>query len=240
MIEPGPGKMLNNTYRIGVPYFLHREMACSLNHEGRRTLTTTLSGTAVESFLASLSPSLPPSQEGVSDSRDVTYGCLIYYNAMMARNLSTLLRLCCVSGINRKVMGNGVSTAKNCSAILKKTASPVLAASDTFRRPPGEGLRQGSTMIQHYTCAIILCRTFLALSSDKWCLSTSHANSKEQAMPINPIRDEMATAGDVKLHFVQWGEQGPPIVCVHGLTANAFCFQAFASSTGYNPLFSPR
>src|SRR2546427_9467903 len=41
MIEPGPGKMLNNTYRIGVPYFLHREMACSLNHEGRRTLTTT-------------------------------------------------------------------------------------------------------------------------------------------------------------------------------------------------------
>ncbi len=135
MIEPGPGKMLNNTYRIGVPYFLHRETACSLNHEGRRTLTTTLSGTAVESFLASLSPSWLRSQEGVSDSRDITYGCLIYYNGMMARNLPTLLRLCCISSINRKVMGNGVSTANNCSSILEKTAGTGLAASDIFRRP---------------------------------------------------------------------------------------------------------
>ena len=59
-------------------------------------------------------------------------------------------------------------------------------------------------------------------------------------MPISPIRDELVSVGDVKLHFVQWGEQGPPIVGVHGLTANAFCFQAFASFTGNNPLFSPR
>lgn len=35
MIEPGLGKMLNNTDRIGVPHFLHRETACSPNHEGR-------------------------------------------------------------------------------------------------------------------------------------------------------------------------------------------------------------
>ena len=47
-------------------------------------------------------------------------------------------------------------------------------------------------------------------------------------MPISPKRDEMVSAGDVKLHYVQWGEQGRPIVCVHGLTANAFCFQSFA------------
>ncbi len=47
-------------------------------------------------------------------------------------------------------------------------------------------------------------------------------------MLMNPVRDKFVTAGDVKLHYVQWGEQGPAIVCVHGLTANAFCFQAFA------------
>ena len=34
-MEPGLGKMLNNTDRIGVPHFLHRETACSPNHEGR-------------------------------------------------------------------------------------------------------------------------------------------------------------------------------------------------------------
>ena len=47
-------------------------------------------------------------------------------------------------------------------------------------------------------------------------------------MLISPTRDALVSAGDVKLHYVQWGEQGPPIVCVHGLTANAFCFQSFA------------
>lgn len=47
-------------------------------------------------------------------------------------------------------------------------------------------------------------------------------------MPIKPIREKLISAGDVKLHYVQWGEQGVPIVCVHGLTANAFCFQALA------------
>src|SRR5215469_214694 len=53
-------------------------------------------------------------------------------------------------------------------------------------------------------------------------------SNKEQIMPINPVREKLNSAGDVKLHYVQWGEQGKPIVCVHGLTANAFCFQAFA------------
>lgn len=47
-------------------------------------------------------------------------------------------------------------------------------------------------------------------------------------MPIHPVRDEYIIAGDLTFHSVQWGEQGPPIIFVHGLTANAFCFQAFA------------
>ena len=53
-------------------------------------------------------------------------------------------------------------------------------------------------------------------------------------MSISPTRDELVSAGDVKLHYVQWGEQGPPIVCVHGLTANAFCFQAFADDLAHD------
>ncbi|QBD74722.1 alpha/beta hydrolase [Ktedonosporobacter rubrisoli] len=47
-------------------------------------------------------------------------------------------------------------------------------------------------------------------------------------MPIQAVHDEFAIAGDTTLHWVQWGTQGPPVVCIHGLTANAFCFQAFA------------
>ncbi len=49
-------------------------------------------------------------------------------------------------------------------------------------------------------------------------------------MPISPVRDEFVVAGDLTLHYVQWGEQGPPIICVHGTTANAFCFQALADN----------
>ncbi len=44
----------------------------------------------------------------------------------------------------------------------------------------------------------------------------------------NPVRDEFLIADDVTLHVIQWGEQGSPVICVHGLTANAFCFQAIA------------
>jgi pimeloyl-ACP methyl ester carboxylesterase len=47
-------------------------------------------------------------------------------------------------------------------------------------------------------------------------------------MPIDPVRDERLLAGDITLHYIQWGEQGKPVVCLHGLTANAFCFQAIA------------
>lgn len=47
-------------------------------------------------------------------------------------------------------------------------------------------------------------------------------------MPIRPAIDEFVIAGDITLHYVQWGEQGPPIICIHGLTANAFSFQAYA------------
>src|SRR5690349_21219461 len=47
-------------------------------------------------------------------------------------------------------------------------------------------------------------------------------------MPINPVREAFVTVGEIPLHYVQWGERGRPVVCVHGLTANAFCFQAIA------------
>jgi pimeloyl-ACP methyl ester carboxylesterase len=47
-------------------------------------------------------------------------------------------------------------------------------------------------------------------------------------MPTSPVRDEYVIAGDLTFHYVQWGEQGPPLICVHGITANAFCFQALA------------
>jgi pimeloyl-ACP methyl ester carboxylesterase len=47
-------------------------------------------------------------------------------------------------------------------------------------------------------------------------------------MPVSPVRDEYIIAGDLTFHYLQWGEQGPPIICPHGLTANAYYFQALA------------
>jgi pimeloyl-ACP methyl ester carboxylesterase len=47
-------------------------------------------------------------------------------------------------------------------------------------------------------------------------------------MQIKPVCDEFVVAGDLTFHYLQWGEQGPPIIFVHGITANAFCFQAYA------------
>ncbi|HEY5002774.1 MAG TPA: alpha/beta hydrolase [Ktedonobacteraceae bacterium] len=47
-------------------------------------------------------------------------------------------------------------------------------------------------------------------------------------MSIQPIRDEFVIADDITLHYVQWGTQGTPIICTHGMTANAMCFQALA------------
>ncbi len=47
-------------------------------------------------------------------------------------------------------------------------------------------------------------------------------------MSIKPVRDEYIVAGDLTFHIVQWGLDGSPIIFVHGITANAFGFQAFA------------
>lgn len=47
-------------------------------------------------------------------------------------------------------------------------------------------------------------------------------------MQMKPVRDEFVVAGDLTFHYLQWGEQGPPIIFAHGITANAFCFQAYA------------
>jgi pimeloyl-ACP methyl ester carboxylesterase len=49
-------------------------------------------------------------------------------------------------------------------------------------------------------------------------------------MPMKPTRDEFLIAGDITLHCVHWGNQGTHIICLHGLTANAFCFQSFADN----------
>ena len=47
-------------------------------------------------------------------------------------------------------------------------------------------------------------------------------------MLTSPARDEFIVARNLTFHSVQWGEQGQPLVCIHGITANAYCFQAFA------------
>jgi pimeloyl-ACP methyl ester carboxylesterase len=47
-------------------------------------------------------------------------------------------------------------------------------------------------------------------------------------MLTQPVRDERVQINDLALHVVQWGDHGVPVICVHGLTANAFCFQAYA------------
>jgi pimeloyl-ACP methyl ester carboxylesterase len=53
-------------------------------------------------------------------------------------------------------------------------------------------------------------------------------------MPISPLHDTFVLAGDLTFHCVQWGTQGQPVICVHGLTANAFCFQAIADELASN------
>ena len=49
-------------------------------------------------------------------------------------------------------------------------------------------------------------------------------------MPTSPLHDELIRAGELNFHYVQWGEKGPPVLFIHGLTANAFCFQSFADA----------
>ncbi len=53
-------------------------------------------------------------------------------------------------------------------------------------------------------------------------------------MLMKPVRDEFLIADDVTLRWVQWGVQGQPIICVHGITANAFFFQALADDLAKN------
>lgn len=53
-------------------------------------------------------------------------------------------------------------------------------------------------------------------------------------MATPPTRDEQIRAGDLTFHWVQWGEHGDPVVCLHGLTANAFCFQALADELAHD------
>ncbi len=47
-------------------------------------------------------------------------------------------------------------------------------------------------------------------------------------MQTKPVLEDFITTATLTFHYVKWGTQGPPIVCVHGLTANAFFFQAVA------------
>jgi pimeloyl-ACP methyl ester carboxylesterase len=47
-------------------------------------------------------------------------------------------------------------------------------------------------------------------------------------MTNKPTHETVLQVGDLTFHVVQWGEQGEPIICVHGLTASAFLFQALA------------
>jgi pimeloyl-ACP methyl ester carboxylesterase len=53
-------------------------------------------------------------------------------------------------------------------------------------------------------------------------------------MPIKPVRDAYIVANNLTFHYVQWGTQGSPIIFIHGITANAFYFQAFADDLANN------
>lgn len=53
-------------------------------------------------------------------------------------------------------------------------------------------------------------------------------------MTVSPERDALLVAGELSFHCVQWGRQGTAIICVHGLTANAFFFQALADDLSRN------
>lgn len=58
-------------------------------------------------------------------------------------------------------------------------------------------------------------------------------------MQVKPVRDEFIIAGDLTFHYVQWGEQGPPIIGIHGLTANAYCYQTLADALATDhPLYA--
>jgi pimeloyl-ACP methyl ester carboxylesterase len=47
-------------------------------------------------------------------------------------------------------------------------------------------------------------------------------------MLTKPVRDDFIEANGLTFHYVQWGERGTSVLCIHGLTANAWCFQSIA------------
>jgi pimeloyl-ACP methyl ester carboxylesterase len=60
-------------------------------------------------------------------------------------------------------------------------------------------------------------------------------------MLTKPVRDDFIEANGLRFHYVQWGERGTgtPVVCIHGLTANAWCFQSIADiMAGDHPVFA--
>lgn len=53
-------------------------------------------------------------------------------------------------------------------------------------------------------------------------------------MPVEPLKNGLVACDEITLHYVEWGKEGTPIICLHGLTANAYCFQAFADAFSSN------
>lgn len=53
-------------------------------------------------------------------------------------------------------------------------------------------------------------------------------------MQTKPVLEDFISTDSLTFHYVKWGTQGPPIVCVHGLTANAFFFQAVADDLAHD------
>ncbi len=49
-------------------------------------------------------------------------------------------------------------------------------------------------------------------------------------MLVRPVSDDFIVANGLRFHYVQWGEHGIPIICLHGITGNAFSFQALADN----------
>jgi pimeloyl-ACP methyl ester carboxylesterase len=49
-------------------------------------------------------------------------------------------------------------------------------------------------------------------------------------MQTKPVLEDFISTETLTFHYVKWGTLGQPIVCVHGLTANAFSFQAVADN----------
>src|SRR5258706_5532256 len=132
--------------------------------------------------------------------------------------------------ILRKVYVNGTSTKvttsiwridqpRSCSR-LKRSATW-----ESSRVYSGEALPQvgaASNGVQHSSAM----KKEFPLSGRSW--RSGRYSNKEHAMLTKPVSDEYIIAGDLTFHSMKWGERGQPLICVHGITANAYCFQALA------------